>query len=175
MKNMRVIVLVMIVLLAVTALLAVLPLGAQDDDMEMPEALAFLTEAFYGDTTGFEEYIHPDWQWIGNGELQFEGHEGFQTAIGFWSVVFPDIEVEVFDVLGEGDSWAIGWYVTGTNTVDFEPMGVVATGNSLEMYTNAFIYFEDGMIHECHLAWDWITWFDALGMPYGPATEEADE
>ncbi len=159
-----------VVLLVIVVLVAGVPLGAQDTDMvELPPAIKFLTDAFYGNITGFEEFIHPEWQWIGNGALTFEGHEGFQVALGSWSTVFPDIEVEVLDAVGEGDRWAVAWYVTGTNTVDFEPMGVVATGNTLDFYTNAFIYLEDGMVKDCHLTWDWITWYDALGRPYGPA------
>ena len=174
MKNRVIFVLLVIVMMVVLALVSV---QAQDDDMmELPPSVEFLVESFYGDTTGFEGFIHEDWQWMGNGQLQFEGHEGFQNAIGFWSAVFPDIEVEVLDAIGDEDVWALRLYMTGTNTVDFAPMGVTATGNSIDFYVNAFIYLEDDMISECHLTWDWITWFDALGMPYGSDDmEEADD
>jgi hypothetical protein len=141
-------------------------------ELDMPSAIEFLTTSFYGDTTGYEEFIHPDWQWMGNGGLQFEGHEGYLNAIGFWSAVFPDIEVETVHFTGEGDVWAIGYHIVGTNTVDFPPMGVTATGNALDFYTNAFIYLEDGMIKDCYLTWDWIGWYDALGIPYSSDAEE---
>jgi len=140
--------------------------------IEIPAAIEGFNQALYGDATGYEEYIHPEWKWFGNGELQFEGYEGFVNATGFWTAVFPDLEVEVIDAIGEGDRWAVSYRITGTNTEDFEPMGVVATGNSMEMYMNSFFYLEDGMLKDCYNVWDWITWFDALGMPYGP---EADE
>ncbi len=182
MKKMRTPVLFLFILLT-TILVVGLPAversipvtSAQDDMIELPPAIEFLTASFLGDTTGYEEYIHPEWQWIGNGQLAFEGHEGFLNAVGFGSMAFPDIQVEVQHVAGEGDVWAVGYFLTGTNTVDFPPIGVVATGNSLEYYANAFVYLEDGMVKACYLTWDWIAWNDALGIPYGPdAASEGD-
>lgn len=142
-------------------------LNNQDiEKVELPAAIEGFNQALYGDPIDYEELIHPEWKWFGNGELQFEGHEGFVNGTGFWTAVFPDLEVEVIDAIGEGDRWAVSYRFTGTNTEDFEPMGVVATGNSMEMYMNSFFYLEDGMLKDCYNVWDWITWFDALGMPY---------
>jgi hypothetical protein len=155
--------------------LAISPVNGEESSLvELPPAIEFLNNSFYGDTTGYEDFIDPEWTWVGNGELQFEGYDGYLNAIGFWSAVFPDVEVEVLHAIGEGDRWAVSYRITGTNTVDFEPMGVVATGNYMEMYMNSFFYLEDDKLKDCYNVWDWITWFDALGMPYGPATEESE-
>lgn len=145
---------------------------AQDDMQDIPPAIEFLHQAYNGGSIeGFEEYIHPDWTWSGNGEMQFEGYEGFQGSVAFWNTAFPDLKTETLDIVGIDDRWAVLWHITGTQTGDFEPEGLVATGNELDYHISGFIYLEDGMVKDCQMTWDWLTWFDTLNVPYGSAVE----
>lgn len=166
---------ILIVLLLVV--LGLTLVSAQEDelDVELPPSVEFLLDSFGGNFENYEEFIHPDWTWGGNGILQFEGHEGFVNAMGFWNTVFPDLEYELLHAVGNDEVWAVGVYLTGTNTVDFPPMDIVATNNTLEFYGYGFVYLEDGMVKDCDWTWDWISWYEALGIPYGPDVEEATD
>lgn len=163
---------VLVVVLAMSVMVLVSVSLAQDDMEDIPLAIEFMHQAYNGGSIeGFEEYIHPDWTWSGNGEVQYEGYEGFQATVAFFNTAFPDLKTETVDIVGVGDRWAILWHITGTQTGDFEPAGLVATGKELDYYVSGFIYLEDGMVKDCVLTWDWITWFDVLNMPYGPSVE----
>lgn len=163
-------------ILAIVLMVTIAPLNAQDVDLtELPDSIMFLLDSFNGDFEGYETYIHPDWQWGGNGIVQFEGHEGYVNALTFWTTVFPDLEYEVLHAVGSEDVWAVGVHLTGTNTGGFEPMGIVANDHPLDFYGYGFMYIEDGMLILCDWTWDWITWYEALGIPYGPSEEETED
>jgi steroid delta-isomerase-like uncharacterized protein len=70
---------------------------------------------------------------------------------------FPDVRMEPEKILADGDTVAVYFRATGTNTGEF--MGIPPTGKSIDVHGLDIVRFgEDGLAHE-----HWGL-FDALGM-----------
>jgi len=52
-----------------------------------------------------------------------EGWKQFATA---WRIAFPDLQITVEDIIGEGDKVVASWKATGTHKGDFQ--GIAPTG-----------------------------------------------
>lgn len=99
-----------------------------------------------------DEFAHPDG--VGhhtNGELtsseQFrdEIHRRFLDA-------FPDLHIEVEDVLARGDDAVVRWYATGTHLGD--GLGVKASKQKVGFRGMTWFTFRDGKIREGWDCWD---------------------
>ena len=84
------------------------------------------------------------------------GPQAFETFHHAFLSAFPDLKVEVEDVIAEGDKVAIRWRASGTLRGD--GLGVKPTGRSMAITGISMVRVRDGLIVD-----GWNN-FDVLGM-----------
>jgi steroid delta-isomerase-like uncharacterized protein len=99
-----------------------------------------------------EDYVHHD------PAMPEEGHgrESFKEFASMYRSAFPDVHVEIEDMIAEGDRVATRWVASGTH--EGELMGISPTGNRVTVVGNTIERIAEGQIAE---TWDN---YDALGM-----------
>lgn len=78
-----------------------------------------------------------------------------------WRTAFPDLHVQVHDLVAEGDKVAARLTATGTHRGDF--LGVRATGTRVTMKIINLYRFEGGKIAEAHRSYDLLGLGQQLG------------
>lgn len=158
-------------------LVAVVPLSfvfAQEDDMvateETNKAIVqrLLEESFTtGDLDVLAEVVSPD---VVDHELEaMEGMSAFETlsvSITMLNSAIPDFEIEIIDIIAEGDKVAVIATWTGTHEGEF--MGLPATGNEINIPIFDLFRVEDGLIVEHWGVTDnlaFMSQFGAIPMP----------
>ncbi|MBM3944858.1 MAG: ester cyclase [SAR202 cluster bacterium] len=86
-------------------------------------------------------YVHH----LPSGE-DLKGVEGMGQAVIAYRKTFKDIDIEIHDMVGEGDRVATRLTVTGTHAGEF--MGVPATGKRIKLYVIAIDRFAKGKVAE---------------------------
>lgn len=84
------------------------------------------------------------------------GPNGVKGRMRDYRAAFPDLEIEVEDVVGEGDRVATRWTLRGTHLGVFA--GFEATGRRIEVPGITIHRADGGLIVEA-----WVNW-DTLGM-----------
>jgi steroid delta-isomerase-like uncharacterized protein len=79
------------------------------------------------------------------------GPEGFRKMQAGFLNALPDIQIDVEDVLSEGDRAAVRWHAHGTHAGD--GFGFAATQNRVEMRGTTWLIVREGKIVE-----GWDTW-----------------
>lgn len=74
------------------------------------------------------------------------GPEGFKAYVREFRAAFPDLEVDDYDLIAEGDTVAVRYTWHGTH--EGELMGIEPTGRKIEGNGTAFVRFEDGKVRE---------------------------
>ena len=99
-----------------------------------------------------KDYVHHD------PAMPEEGHgrEHFKEFASMYRSAFPDVHVEIEDIIAEGDRVATRWVASGTH--EGELMGISPTGNRVTVVGTTIDRLADGQIAE---TWDI---YDALGM-----------
>lgn len=86
-----------------------------------------------GDLDAFDRYCAPDYVWHGGSDPgglgDVHGLEDFKQAVAMFFTGFPDLEVEILDMLVDGDRAAVRFRETGTHRGTF--VGVAPTGSSV--------------------------------------------
>jgi predicted ester cyclase len=103
------------------------------------------------------ELAHPDVVTYGLGEGGVAG--GVEQFIPFWQRfldTFPDMRIEIDDIIAEGDKTAVRLHADATHTGD--AMGIAPTNKRVRLTGIILIRWKDGQIIE---AWNE---FDAWGM-----------
>jgi steroid delta-isomerase-like uncharacterized protein len=85
-----------------------------------------------------------------------QGPAGFKTFHAAYRNAFPDVTIQVDDIVAEGDIVAARWSARGTHRG--EGLGVAATGRHIQFSGMVFVRVEDGRLVE-----GWNN-FDQLGM-----------
>src|SRR5690348_16473355 len=98
---------------------------------------------------------------IGEGYVNYSfpdarGPEGFRQMIGMFFAAFPDMHVDVADMIAEGEKVASRGTMRGTHRGEF--MGIPATGKPIEIGYSDVWRFENGKAVE-----NWVQ-MDILGM-----------
>jgi predicted ester cyclase len=91
------------------------------------------------------------------------GPEGFKPVHRSFCGAFPDLSIEVQDVLVEGDRAAIRWKTIMTHTGDH--LGIPATGKKVELAGSAFIITDGHQILEAWNIMDLGAMFQKLQTP----------
>ena len=100
-----------------------------------------------------EDYVHHDPAMPEEGH----GHESLKEFASMYRLAFPDVHVEIEDMIAEGDRVATRWVASGTH--EGELMGISLTGgNRVTVAGTTIDRLVDGQIEE---TWDY---YDALGM-----------
>jgi steroid delta-isomerase-like uncharacterized protein len=84
------------------------------------------------------------------------GHEptlaGFKEKVAGFKTLFPDLEEELQDIVGDGDTVATRWVVTGTLQQDF--MGITAAGQPIRVEGMNFYRLVDGRVTDIWTQFD---------------------
>lgn len=123
-----------------------------------------------GDDAVFDEVISPGYV---NHDMPAPtpGPEGFKQVIGMFRAAFPDLHVEVEDVIGEGGMVCTRGTMRGAHRGEF--MGVPATGNSVAVSYIDIWRIEGGKAMENWVRMDMMGMMQQLGAVPDPETAEA--
>jgi steroid delta-isomerase-like uncharacterized protein len=80
------------------------------------------------------------------------GRASYAAALGLLRAGFPDLTVEVLDLVAENDRVVVRYMERGTHTGDF--MGLPPTGRSYEKHGFALYRVANGRLAECWLQED---------------------
>lgn len=95
------------------------------------------------------------------------GREAFEELHGVLHAAFPDLHLELQDMVREGDLIACRWAVSGTHEGEY--FGFSATGRKMSVEEGSFYRFEDGLLRELWLMPNIIGTMSQLGLlPSGP-------
>jgi steroid delta-isomerase-like uncharacterized protein len=97
------------------------------------------------------------------------GKAGVKAFFGMQLAAFPDLRMDVEDVVANGDKVVARVRYTGTNRGEF--MGMPATGRSVDaQLIDIFRFGDDGLVHEHWGVMDAMAMMQQLGVvPAGPA------
>jgi steroid delta-isomerase-like uncharacterized protein len=101
---------------------------------------------------------------LGPTPLDKAGMKGFYTAL--WGG-FPDLKIDIDELVGEGDK--VVWRITASGTHKGTFQGVPATGNSVKFAAQYTFRFENGKIVERWSTLDRLTLLMQLGAVSLPA------
>jgi steroid delta-isomerase-like uncharacterized protein len=111
---------------------------------------------------------------VGSGK-KYQGVEGARRNAEGWLTAFPDVKVELLNVVASGD-WAVAEAVgRGTHAGPMQtPMGEVApTGTKMELHFCSVVKVRDGKIVEERDYYDVMTIASQLGLMPEPAASTA--
>ena len=97
------------------------------------------------------------------------GPEGFRQMIGMFFAGFPDMQVNVAEMIAEGDKVASRGTMRGTHKGEF--MGIPATGKRIEIGYSDFWRFENGKAVENWVQMDTLGMLQQLGVAPGPGSQ----
>ncbi|MHB8644738.1 MAG: ester cyclase [Thermomicrobiales bacterium] len=116
------------------------------------------------DLDAFEAVIGEDY--VNYSFPDARGREGFRQMIGMFFTAFPDMHVEVADMIAEGDKVASRGTMRGTHKGEF--MGIPATGKRIEIGYSDVWRFERGKGVENWVQMDMLGMLQQLGVAPGP-------
>lgn len=96
-----------------------------------------------------------------------QGPEGFKSYVRQFRTAFPDLSVNDYELITEGDTVAVRYAWHGTH--EGELMGIEPTGTQVEGTGTAFVRFEDGKVQEAWFLDDTLGLLRQLGVvePFG--------
>jgi predicted ester cyclase len=98
--------------------------------------------------------VVPDWQDIPLAPGQGPGPEGLKPLILGFAQAFPDIAIEVLEIVGTRGRAAVRARITGTHRGEI--FGIPPTGRKVEIALHEFHHLKDGRVtHTWHLE-DWF-------------------
>ena len=93
------------------------------------------------------------------------GHEptlaDFKHKIAGFRAAFPDLEYDLQDIIGSGDSVATRWVVTGSQQQEF--MGIPASGQPVRVEGMNFYRLKDGRVTDMWMQFDGVALMQQLG------------
>lgn len=114
------------------------------------------------DVSRFDEFLSPDFvehEELGDFPKTRDGVRQFFTAM---LAAFPDLKVNIDDMIAEGDKVAVRATWTGTHKGEF--MGVPGTGNQVSFQVVDIIRFADGKATEHWGVSDMLTMMQQMGV-----------
>lgn len=109
-----------------------------------------------------DPYINHDPQMKGiNSAVEVKG------SINMYRSAFPDLRVEINDLIAEGDKVAMRFTITGTQGGDLQ--NIPATGKPINLTGISISRFEDGKLVELWRNWDTIGMLQQLGVAPTPS------
>jgi steroid delta-isomerase-like uncharacterized protein len=86
----------------------------------------------------------------------------FRQVVTMLRSAFPDLHMEIADMIAEGDSVAVRIIMTGTHQGMF--MGSPPTGRPFAVEQMRFMRFRDGQMTDSWAVIDWLGWRQQLGL-----------
>jgi steroid delta-isomerase-like uncharacterized protein len=119
-----------------------------------------------GDTSALDELIHADYVYRSPGE-ELHGPEGLAALFDGYRSAFPDLALEIDDLVVADDATVMAFTITGTHRGDL--LGIQATGRRVRVNGMVRSRFRDGKIAEEWEILDELTLFEQLGAIAGAA------
>lgn len=136
-------------------------------------AVETLYRAFEGRPDLLDEAVTTDWQDIPLAPGQQPGREGMKPLLAGFAAAFPDLKINVHEIVGVPGRVAVRAEITGTH--DGEWFGVAPTHRSFVMPIHEFHRVEDGRVtHTWHLE-DWFGWLNQVGAWPAQTPEEGGD
>ena len=96
-----------------------------------------------------------------------EGRDGARAFYGQFLAAFPDVDLELFETVEQGDLAAVRYVLSGTHSDEF--FGVPATGRKVAVDGQSIFRFEGGKIVERWQSLDALGLLTQLGAVPAPA------
>ena len=109
-----------------------------------------------------EELIAPDYVYRSPGSPEHHGPDGMRDLVSSYRTAFPDLQIEIQEMIAEGDKVVTLYTIHGTHQGDLE--GIPPTGK--QMATPAIIIstFRDGKLAEEYEVIDTLDMLTQLGV-----------
>jgi len=85
----------------------------------------------------------------------------FRQTVPMLRGAFPDLHMEIEDMVAEGDSVSVRLTMTGTHQGPF--MGIPPTGRHFQVEQMRIMGFRDGQMTDSWAVIDWLGWRQQLG------------
>ncbi len=122
----------------------------------------FVEEAINkGNLSVLEEVLHPGYVYRSPNE-ELRGLEAIKGFFEMFQAAFPDLMLQIDDLVMENDKSANFFTLTGTHKGDF--MGIPATGKQVKVHGVVLSRFEDGKIVEEWEVLDQLAMLQQLGV-----------
>lgn len=127
-------------------------------------ALEFFEQAWInGDLSAYERFVSPDQVLhLAGYPDPFHGRDQAVAWARVYQSAFPDISFDVEAVVAEGDTVAVRWRSTQTQTGPY--LGVKPFGTRVSMVALQMFRFEDGKIAETWIMFDPLNVMQQLGV-----------
>ena len=112
------------------------------------------------------ELIHPHYVYR-SPDQELHGSEGLKGLFTTYHAAFPNLNVEIDDLVGADEKVVISFTLTGTHKGDL--MGIPATDKQVKVHGVIMSRFEEGKIVEEWEILDQLTMFQQLGIVSLPA------
>ena len=119
-----------------------------------------------GDTSALDELVHTDYVYRSPGE-ELHGPEGLAALFDGYRSAFPDLAVQIDDLVVADDATVMAFTLTGTHRGDL--LGISATGRRVRVNGMVRSRFRDGKIAEEWEILDQLSLYEQLGAVAGAA------
>src|SRR3954451_16289708 len=99
-----------------------------------------------GNFSVVDEAFASDYVYRSPGTPEFRGPDGFRQLITMYRTAFPDLHLELDDLIAEGETVVCRW--TGRGTQQGELMGIAPTGKQVTITGVVISRFSDGKAAE---------------------------
>jgi predicted ester cyclase len=122
-----------------------------------------------GDMSVADEAIAPNYVYQGLMGIESKGPEGFKQMVTMFRTAFPDLHVEVEDMIAEGDKVVSHYTMMGTHKGDL--MGIAPTGKKVKFSGMVLVRWVGGKEVEAKGVGDMLAMFQQMGVapPAGQA------
>jgi steroid delta-isomerase-like uncharacterized protein len=125
----------------------------------------FIDDVFNrGETSALDEIVHHDYVFSSPGE-QLRGREGLAALINGYRQAFPDLRIEIDELLAVNDATVLEFTLSGTHRGEF--LGIPASGRRVRVNGMVRSRFRDGRIAEEWEILDQLSLFEQLGVVGG--------
>jgi steroid delta-isomerase-like uncharacterized protein len=114
-----------------------------------------------GDFPVLDEVIHPDYVYRSPDQV-IQGPEALRDLFSAYRTAFPDLHIEIEDLVSADNKTVISFTLSGTHEGDL--MGIAATGRQVKVSGMTLSHFENGKIVEEWEVLDRLTLFQQLGI-----------
>jgi steroid delta-isomerase-like uncharacterized protein len=119
-----------------------------------------------GDLNTVDQVIAPNWVDHNPSMPPLQGYEGFKQLTLAFRSAFPDMRIEIEDILAEGDKVAARLHLHGTNTGSFQ--GMPPTGKAIDVTATGIFRAVDGRMTEHWMNFDMLGLLQQLGVVPAP-------
>ena len=113
-----------------------------------------------GDFSVLNDLVHPDYVYRAPGH-ELRGREQLQALFKAYRSAFPDLHIDIDQLVTTVDRVAVAFTLTGTH--DGSLMGIAASGHPVSVNGAVFSRFRDGKIAEEWEILDQLSLFEQLG------------